>query len=92
MSIVDAIPREWGQVIRQSTQRLPSHNGDTTYLKMGNSEVALSKVSSKLLYDAFKSKKERFHQLLRLRRIFHSFRLTGRKYNPSLLQSRLKLK
>ena len=58
MSIVDAIPREWRQIIRQDTQHLPLHIGDTIYLKMENSEVALSKVSSKLLYNAFKSKKQ----------------------------------
>ena len=34
-SIVDAIPREWGQIIRESTQHLlPSHIGDTIYLKL----------------------------------------------------------
>ena len=58
MSIVDAIRREWRQIIRQDTQHLPLHIGDTIYLKMENSEVALSKVSSKLLYNAFKSKKQ----------------------------------
>ena len=58
MSIVDAIPREWRQIIRQGIQHPPLHLGDTIYLKMENSEVALSKVSSKLLYNAFKSKKQ----------------------------------
>jgi len=59
MSIVDAIPREWKQIIsRQSTRPLPSKIGDTIYLKIENSEVALSKLSSKLLYSTFKSKKQ----------------------------------
>ena len=59
MSNVDAIPREWRQIIRESTQHLlPSHIGDTIYLKLESSEVALSKVSSKLLYNVFKSKKQ----------------------------------
>ena len=59
MSIVDAIPREWRQIIRESTQHsLPSHIGDNVYLKLENSEVTLSKISSKLLYNAFKSKKQ----------------------------------
>ena len=49
MSIVDAIPRGWRQIIRESTQHsLPSHIGDNVYLKLENSEVTLSKVSSKL--------------------------------------------
>ena len=47
MSIIDAIPRKCRQIIRQTTQHLPSIYGDT---KMENAEVALSKVSSKLLY------------------------------------------
>ena len=59
MSIVDAIPREWKQIIsRQSTRPLPSKIGDTIYLKIENSEGALSKLSSKLLYRTFKSKKQ----------------------------------
>ena len=42
MGIIDAIPREWRQIIRQSTQHLPpSHIGDTIYLTMENSPVAL---------------------------------------------------
>ena len=58
-SIVDAIPREWRQIIRENTQHsLPSHIGDNVYLKLENSEVTLSKVSSKLLYNVFKSKKQ----------------------------------
>ena len=83
MSLVD-VPREWRQFIRQSTQHLPSRN----------SEVALSKVMSKLLYNAqFKSKKQDPPTAQKcLRRNFHSFRVSGRKYSPCLLQSRLKLK
>ena len=58
MSIVDAIPHEWRQIIRQSTQHLPPHIDDTIYLRLDNSEEALSKVSSKWLYNAFKRKKQ----------------------------------
>ena len=59
MSTIDAIAREWRQIIRESTQHsLPSHIGDNVYLKLENSKVTLSKVSSKLLYNAFKSKKQ----------------------------------
>ena len=42
MAIVDAIPSEWRQIIRQSAQHLsPLHIGDTIYLKLENSQVAL---------------------------------------------------
>ena len=58
MSIVDAIPCEWRPIIRQSTIHLPSNIGDSIQLKIENSEVALTNVSSKLLYRAFKSKKQ----------------------------------
>jgi len=58
MSIADALPCEWQRIIKQSAQHPPSHIGDAFYLKMEDSEVALSKVSSKLLYVAFKSRKQ----------------------------------
>ena len=62
MGIVDALPCEWKRIIRQSAQHppppLPSHIRDAFYLKMEDSGVALSKVSSKLLYVAFKSRKQ----------------------------------
>ena len=76
MSIIDAIPRECRQIIRQTTQHLPSLIGDP---KMENAEVALSKVSSKLLYEDCSAKKKGF------RRNFRSFCLTERKYIPCLL-------
>ena len=59
MSIVNAIPRQWKMIIRQSTQHIASYISDTIYLKMGNSdEVALSEVSSKKLYEAFRNTKQ----------------------------------
>ena len=59
MSIVNAIPLQWKLIIRQSTQHIASYISDTIYLKMGNSdEVALSEVSSKKLYEAFRNKKQ----------------------------------
>ena len=58
MSIVDAIPLEWRQMIRQNTQHVPLYTSDTIYLNLDNSEITLSKVSSKLLYEAFKSRKQ----------------------------------
>ena len=56
MSIVDAIPREWRQMVRQNTQRVPPYMSDTIYLNLDNFETSLLKVSSKLLYKAFKSR------------------------------------
>ena len=58
MCIVDAIPREWRQMISQNTQRVPPYISDTIYLNLDNSEISLSKVSSKLLYKAFKNRKQ----------------------------------
>ena len=58
MSIVDAIPLEWRQMIRQNTQHVPLYTSDTIYLNLDNSEKTLSKVSFKLLYKAFKSRKQ----------------------------------
>ena len=59
MSIVNAIPRQWKLIIRQSTQHITSYISDMIYLKMGNfDEVALSEVSSKKLYEAFRNKKQ----------------------------------
>ena len=57
MSVVDAIPRDWRRIIRQSAQHLPSHTDDIIYLKLENSDVMLAKITSKSLYNAFKSKK-----------------------------------
>ena len=93
ISVVDAIPRDWRRIIRQSAQYLPSRTDDIIYLRLKNFEVMLAKITSKSLYDAFESKK----QILQLRKkssrkIFHSFRLTGRKYTPCLSPSQLKLK
>ena len=59
MSIVNAIPWQWKLIIRQSTQHITSYISDIIYLKMGNfDEVALSEVSSKKLYEAFRNKKQ----------------------------------
>ena len=58
MSIVDAIPCEWQQMIRQNTQRVPPYISDTIYLNLDNSVITLSKVSSKLLYKVFKCRKQ----------------------------------
>ena len=93
MNVVDAIPRDLRRIIRQSALYLPSHTDDIIYLKLGNSEVIIAKVTSKSLRNAFKSKKQ-FPPTAQKnsRKNFHSFRLTGRKYTPCLLPSQLKLK
>ena len=57
MSVVDAIPRDWRRIIRQSAQHPLSHTDDIIYLKLENSDVMLAKITSKSLYNAFKSKK-----------------------------------
>ena len=93
MSIVDAIPHEWRQIIRQSTQHLPPHIDDTIYLRLDNSEVALSKFRPNGSTMRLKAKSKSLQLLKKgLKKSFHSFRLTGRKYTPCLLQSLLKLK
>ena len=58
MRIVDAIPLEWRQMIRKNTQHAPPYMSDAIYLNLDNSEISLSKVSSRLLYKAFKSRKQ----------------------------------
>ena len=45
-------------MIIQNTQHVPPYISDTIYLSLVNSEITLSKVSSKLLYKAFKSRKQ----------------------------------
>ena len=49
MSVVNAIPRDWRRIIRQSAQHLSSHTDDIIYLKLENSEVMLAKITSKSL-------------------------------------------
>ena len=55
---MDAIPSEWRLIIKQSTQHPCSHLSDKIYLNIDNSETDLSKVSSRLLYNAFKKRKQ----------------------------------
>lgn len=45
-------------MIGQSAQHLLSHTDDIIYLKLGDSEVMLAKVTPKPLHNAFKSKKQ----------------------------------
>ena len=44
--------------LRQNTQHVPLYMSDTIYLNLDNSEITLSKVSSRLLYKAFKGRKQ----------------------------------
>ena len=53
IGIEDAMPSEWRLIIKQSTQHPCSHLSDKIYLNIDNSETDLSKVSLRLLYNAF---------------------------------------
>ena len=84
-SIVDAIPLEWRQLITQNVQHVPPYMGD-------NSEVTLSKVSSKLLFKAFKSRNKFLQRPKKgLRRNFHIFRFTGRIFTLWIMDEMDKL-
>ena len=58
IGIVDAIPSEWKLTIKQTTQHPCSHLSAKINLTINNSETDLSKVSSRLLYNAFKKRKQ----------------------------------
>ena len=58
IGIVDAIPGEWRLIIKQSTQNPCSHLSDKINLNIDTPETDLSKVSSRLLYNAFKKRKQ----------------------------------
>ena len=93
MSVVDAIPRDWRRIIRQSAQHPLSHTDDIIYLKLENSDVMLAKSRPNRFITRLKAKSIS----LQLRKKssmknFHSFHLTGRKFTPCLLPSQLKLK
>ena len=47
MSIVDAIPLEWRQMISQNTQHVPPYMSDTIYLNLDNSEITQAFKSGK---------------------------------------------
>ena len=92
MSIINAIPRQWKFRIRQSTQHITSFIGDMIYLKMGKfDEVALSEVSFKKLYKAFRNKKQVPPTTqTKLKENFPHF--SGEKFILYPFQLRLKLK
>ena len=58
IGIVDAIPSEWRLIIKQSKQHPCLHLSDKIKLNINNSETDLSKVSSRLLFNALKERKQ----------------------------------
>ena len=59
MSIVDAIPSDWRLIIKQSSRHLHSQPlRDTFYFYIDKMEVDLLKITSKLLYTVFKTKRQ----------------------------------
>ena len=61
IGVVDAIPIAWRLIIKQSqTDQLfySSFLGDKIYIELDETEIELSKVTSKLLYNKFKTKKQ----------------------------------
>ena len=61
IGVVDAIPIAWRLIIKQSQRSQHFHSsfpGDKIYIELDETEIDLSKVTSKLLYNKFKSKKQ----------------------------------
>ena len=58
IGIVDAIPNEWRLIIKQRIKHPCSHLSDKINRNIKNSETDLSKVSLRLLYNAFKGRKQ----------------------------------
>ena len=62
IGVADAIPIVWRFIIRhqsQTSQRFySSFLGDKVYIQLDETEIDLSKVTSKLLYNKFKTKKQ----------------------------------
>ena len=61
IGVVDAIPIAWRLIIKQSQRSQHFHSsflGDKTYIELDETEIDLSKVTSKLLYNKFKTKKQ----------------------------------
>ena len=61
LGVVDAIPIAWRLIIKQSqTDQLfySSFLGDKIYIELDETEIDLSKVTSKLLFNKFKAKKQ----------------------------------
>ena len=58
---VDAIPIAWRLIINQSQTNQHFYSsilGDKVYIELDETEIDLSKVTSKLLYNKFKTKKQ----------------------------------
>ena len=61
IGVVDAIPIAWRLIIKQSQTSQHLHSsflGDKIYIELDETEIDLSKVTSKLLYNKFKTKKQ----------------------------------
>ena len=61
IGVVDAIPIAWRLIIKQSQTSQHLHSsflGDKIYIELDETEIDLSKVTSKLLYTKFKTKKQ----------------------------------
>ena len=61
VGVVDAIPIAWRLIIKQSQTSQHLHSsflGDKKYIELDETEIDLSKVTSKLLYNKFKTKKQ----------------------------------
>ena len=61
IGVVDAIPIAWRLIIKQSQTSQDFYSsflGDKIYIELDETEIDLSKVTSKLLYNKFKTKKQ----------------------------------
>jgi len=58
MGIVNSIPNEWKLIINQSQQHICPPSNDTFQINIENATVDLLKVTSKMLYNEFKRKKQ----------------------------------
>ena len=58
MGIVNSIPNEWKLIIKQSQQHICLSLNDSFQINIESTKVNVSKVSSKMLYNEFKRKKQ----------------------------------
>ena len=58
MGIVNSIPNEWKLIIKQSQHHICSPSNDTFQINIENATVNVLKVTSKMLYNEFKRKKQ----------------------------------
>ena len=58
MGIVNSIPNEWKLIIKQSQHHICSPSNDTFQISIENATLNVLKVTSKMLYNEFKRKKQ----------------------------------